>query len=207
MKITAFITRSLGMLLIATGWTAASAIAADLSHPLMLIASPRLSGSQFSETVIAAAPLANGVHIGFVVNQPSDVKLATAFPEHKPSRKVVDPIFLGGPFMPEMLFAVVHTAPPNVENVFDLMPGVVLVMDGNAIDRIIETTPNDARYFAGFIVWRPGELDEEVRAGAWEVNPADANAIFSDHPERLWKALSHGGVRIEVRSRASTPQA
>jgi putative AlgH/UPF0301 family transcriptional regulator len=87
------------------------------------------------------------------------------------------------------------------------MPGVVLVMDAEAIDRIIETTPNDARYFAGLIVWQPGELDDEVRAGAWEVNPADPSAVFSTHPEMLWKTLSHGGVRLEARSHPDRPRA
>jgi putative AlgH/UPF0301 family transcriptional regulator len=80
-------------------------------------------------------------------------------------------------------------------------------MDGDAIDRIIETTPNDARYFAGFVVWQPGELDEEVRSGAWEVDPADASAVFSANPEMLWKTLSHGGVRLEVRSQPDGPRA
>jgi putative AlgH/UPF0301 family transcriptional regulator len=106
-----------------------------------------------------------------------------------------------------MLFAVARTAPKDTPNLLQLMPGVVLVMDGEAIDRIIETTPNDARYFAGLIVWQPGELDEEVRAGVWEVNPADPTAVFSEHPEMLWKTLSHGGVRLEARSQLNGPRA
>jgi putative AlgH/UPF0301 family transcriptional regulator len=65
-------------------------------------------------------------------------------------------------------------------------------MDRDAIDRIIETTPNDARYFTGLILWQPGELDEEVRAGAWEVSPADASTVFSVNPEALWENLSTG---------------
>jgi putative AlgH/UPF0301 family transcriptional regulator len=158
--------------------------------------------------VLFAAPLPNGMHIGFIVNRPTEVALATAFPEHAPSGKVADPVYFGGPVMPDMVFAVVPTPPNDTEAILQLMPGIVLVMDGDAIDRIIETTPNDARYFAGLIVWEPGELDEEVRAGAWDVVPADASAVFSTHPETLWKTLSRGGPRLEARSgQTPTPRA
>jgi len=56
--------------------------------------------------------------------------------------------------------------------------------------QITFTAPNEARYFAGLFLWEPGELDEEVRGGAWEVRPADAGALFSPHPEELWRTLS-----------------
>jgi putative transcriptional regulator len=88
-----------------------------------------------------------------------------------------------------------------------LMPGLVLVVDARAVDRIIETTPNDARYFAGMIVWEPGELDDEVRDGAWEVNPADASTVFSSKPEMLWKSRSRGGAGLEARATADPAQA
>jgi putative transcriptional regulator len=206
MKITASVARTLGILLVILGCAACSASATDLTQPITLVATPRLASPEFSETVLFAAPLPNGMHIGFIVNRPSEVPLAKAFPEHTPSRKVLDPVYFGGPILPEMVFAVARTAPKDTKNLLELMPGVVLVMDAEAIDRIIETTPNDARYFAGLIVWQPGELDEEVRAGAWEVNPPDPNAVFSTHPEMLWKTLSHGGVRLEARSQPDRPR-
>ena len=204
MKIIASVTRSLGILLVLLGCAApCTASADDLSRPITLVATPRLENSEFSETVLFAAPLPNGMHIGFIVNRPSNVALATAFPEHVASRKVVDPVYIGGPVLPGRVFAVVRTPPKDAENLLQLMPGLVLAMDRAAIDRIIETTPNDARYFVGLLVWQPGELDEEVRAGAWEVSPADASAVFSTHPEMLWKTLLHGGVRLEARWHAN----
>jgi putative transcriptional regulator len=204
MKITVSLMRYLGTLLAVLVCAAAcTASPTDLTRPITLVATPRLASSEFSETVLFAAPLPNGMHIGFIVNRPSNVALATAFPEHVPSRKVVDPVYVGGPVLPGRVFAVVRTPPKDAENVLQLMPGLVLAMDGDAIDRIIETTPNDARYLAGLIVWQPGELDEEVRAGAWEVSPADASAVFSTHPEMLWKTLVHGGVRLEARWHAN----
>jgi putative AlgH/UPF0301 family transcriptional regulator len=34
----------------------------------------------------------------------------------------------------------------------------VVVTSSDAVDRVIEQTPNDARYFVGFVGWQPGEL-------------------------------------------------
>jgi putative transcriptional regulator len=202
MQIAASVTRFTGMLLIALGCAAGTASATDLSRPLTLVAAPGLQGSGFEQTVLLAAPLPNGMHIGFIVNRPTEVALAAAFPGHPPSGKVRDPVYLGGPFMTETVFAAVRTAPADADaaNLVELMPGLVLAMDAHVIDRIIETTPNDARYFAGLIVWQPGELDEEVAAGAWEVSPADAETVFAAHPEMLWQTLSRGGVRLEARA-------
>ena len=208
MKIIASVMRSLNILLVVLGCAATCTVsAADLTKPVTLVATSLLASSELNETVLFAAPLPNGMHIGFIINRPTNVTLAKAFPQHLPSRKVVDPLYFGGPALAGRLFAAVRTAPQDADQVLQLMPGLALVMDGNAIDRIIEETPNEARYFTGFFVWQPGELDEEVSAGAWDVSPADASAVFSAQPGALWKTLSRGGVRVEVRLGAGRPRA
>ena len=204
MKITASARRLLAILSVVLG-CASAASATDLSQPVTLVAT-RLATPEFFETVLFAAPLPNGTHIGFIVNQPGVVPLAAVLPEFIPASRVVDPVHRGGPVLPEMVFAAVRTPPEGAGNFLQPMPGVVLVMDRDAIDRIIETTPNDARYFAGLIRWQPGELEAEVRAGAWEVSPADASTVFSANPEALWKALSTGGVQLETRSQPDRPR-
>ena len=172
----------------------------DLSKPMLLVASPSLQGP-YTHTALLVVPMGNK-HVGFILNRSTETRMSSAFPEHAPSGKVRDPVYLGGPFMSQTVFAALRTAPKDADaaNLVELMPGLVLAMDAKVIDRIIETTPNDARYFAGLIVWQPGELDAEVAAGAWAVSPADAGTVFSVHPELLWPTLSRGGARLEARS-------
>jgi putative transcriptional regulator len=57
------------------------------------------------------------------------------------------------------------------------------------VDRIIEQTPNDARYFAGFVGWHPGELQKEIESGFWFVADPDAAVVFSKDTPALWEAL------------------
>ena len=188
MNIDARVLRRLGGFLMAFLCAVGIVNATEAAKPVVLIATDRLAGSGYRETVLFAAPLPSGHHMGFILNRPTPAKLGTLFPEHAPSRKVVDPVYLGGPELPESLFAIARRAPDGGETV-PLMPGLVLAIDSATVDRVIETMPNDARYFAGLVVWQPGELADEIRAGAWEVRPADPSAVFHTHPERLWRDL------------------
>jgi len=155
-----------------------SAHAADLSRAVLLVATKQLAGSGFEEAVIVAAPAPEGGHMGFILNRPTGVKLEAVFPEHLPSRQVVEPVYVGGPVLSNGIFAIARTAPEGDGLVVPIMPGLVAVFDAASLDRVIETTPNDARYFAGVMVWRPGELEGEVREGYWRVRPASVEAVL-----------------------------
>ena len=49
------------------------------------------------------------------------------------------------------------------------MPGLVLAIDGATVDRIIDTTPNDARYFLGLMISGAGQSSmTRLAAGAWD---------------------------------------
>ena len=131
-------------------------------------------------------PAAGGQHLGFILNRVTDVKLATLFPEHEPSAKVADPVYFGGPVMSESIFAIVGRNPggPALHLFGDLF------VTGNAaeVDRIIEQSPNEARYFAGFVGWQPGELAKELETGFWYATDPDAK-LLQQSPEGMWEAL------------------
>ena len=177
------------LLVLFVGLTGATR-AADLSQAVILVASDSLAGSPFEQTVIVAAPLPKGGHVGFIVNRPSNVKLATLFPEQASAHNVVEPVYAGGPTLSRAVFAVTGKAPDGDGNVLSLMPGLVAVIDSETVDHIIETTPNDARYFVGLMVWGPDELEEEVDQGAWDVRAADADIVLRRSSVGLWKSLT-----------------
>jgi putative transcriptional regulator len=115
------------------------------------------------------------------------LKLSTLFPDHAPSAKVADPLYIGGPEMNGAIFAVVRRDPgqPSIHLFADLF------MTGNSgnIDRIIEQSPNDARYFAGFVGWRPGELAAEIAQGFWYVAEPDPAFVFRHDTSGMWEEL------------------
>lgn len=152
---------------------------------VLLVAVPALQGL-YRETTLIAVPVA-GAHIGFILNRASAFKLGALFPSHEPSAKVADPVYFGGPEMSEAVLAVVHGNPGT--SALHLVGDVFVVSNAAAVDRIIEQTPNDARYFAGFVGWRPGELVKEIEAGYWATGEADDSLFFRPDTSGLWNEL------------------
>src|SRR5580765_8887288 len=98
--------------------------AAEPSGAILLVARPELQDAMFGASVVVVTPLANGAHAGFIVNHPTKTTLSTLFPGHEPSRRVEEPVYLGGPVMPDTLFALVRAAENPGGGSIELMPGL-----------------------------------------------------------------------------------
>lgn len=155
--------------------------------PAFVVATPELRGP-FKGSVILAVPFEDG-HIGIIINRPSDVALVELFPDHEPSRKVKEPVYLGGPVKYDLLFAMVAGASPH-PTAIQFMPGLWLVSHADTIDRIIEQTPNGARYFAGFVAWGHGELLKELADGYFVLREADKSKAMLPDTSGLWNELA-----------------
>src|SRR5687768_9886628 len=165
---------------------------------LILVAHPAFRDLEYRQTVLVAAPAPNGGHVGVILNRPTRRSLGSLFPEHEPSKKVADPVYYGGPFSRGALVALVRgDNAPGAGSVL-LMKNLYLAFRANTIDHVIETTPNDARYFVGYVGWRPGELRSEIDRGLWSVSSADLEVIFRKDTEGLWEELFQQSKRIRA---------
>ena len=171
--------------LLALLFAACAAHAEDLARPLLLVASPSLQGA-YSRTTLLVFPMSEQ-HAGFILNRSTDVKMASVFPEHAPSAKVAEPIYFGGPEMMDSLFALVRRDPG--QGAVRVQGDLFVTAEAECLDRIIEQTPNDARYFAGFVGWRPGELAKEIEAGYWYVEEFDVAQAFRKDSGAMWEEL------------------
>jgi putative transcriptional regulator len=162
--------------------------AEELSEPIILVAKPELRDNLYRSSVLVITPLGGDEHVGFIVNRPTSTSLATVFPEHGPSHKVVDPVYLGGPVGTQLIFAMVQRPDSPGANSLAVMPGLFVAFDAAVVDRIIESESDHARFMAGLVAWRPGELRAEIEAGAWYVLAPDP-ALVMRKPEGLWEEL------------------
>jgi len=163
--------------------------APDTREPVMLVAQPELQSELFGSSILFVKPLADGGHIGIIINRPTNATLRDLFPEDEPSKKVVDPLFLGGPEGYNRVFALVDKRDTAGKDALQMMPGVFLVSESKDIDRVIASDPEHARFFLGVVTWRPGELDEEVDRGMWYVDKADAKLVLEKKTDGLWEEL------------------
>jgi putative transcriptional regulator len=164
------------------------AAAADIDAPVVLVAKRQLTDRFYGATILVARPIGQDQHIGFIVNRPSRVTLGELFPQHAPSRKVPDPVFVGGPINSESIFALVQTSKSPGGRSVKLSDNLFVVIDGKLVDDVIEKDPSRARFVAGLVAWRSGELQEEIKRGAWYVLGADADLVLRK-PEGLWEEL------------------
>lgn len=174
------------VLAIAATWSAARA--ADLAHPLVLVAKPEVV-QFYRGTVLFVRPIAGGGHLGVIVNRPTEVRLGELFPEHAPSRRVTRPVFIGGPVYVDTLFALVQRSASPGGNSIDLGDNLFLAFDVNVVDRIIEQNGKDTRFLMGLVVWRPGELEHEIRSGVWLLRDPDKRLVFDRSSDGLWEEL------------------
>jgi putative transcriptional regulator len=163
--------------------------APDTSEPLLLVAQPDLQSEFFGSTIVLVKPAPDGGHIGIIINRPTTAKLGDLFPGDEPSKKVVDPIYLGGPEGYNRVFALVGKRDAAGKDALQMIPGVFLVADGSAVDRVIASDPEHARFFLGMVTWRPGQLDDEIERGLWFVDQADPKLILEKKTDGLWEEL------------------
>jgi putative transcriptional regulator len=161
--------------------------AADLSQPHILVAKPELRDALYGSTILVVRPVGDQ-HIGFIVNRPTSATLGKLFPDDGPSQKIIDPVYLGGPVDSQVIFALVEQAESPGGNSIELLPGLYAAFDEPIVDRIIASGADHARFVAGLVVWRAGELADEVKQGAWFVLEPDA-ALAMRKPEGLWEEL------------------
>jgi putative transcriptional regulator len=172
----------------AIAWSA-PARPADLSDPIILVAKRQLQDKLYGSTILIARPIGADRHVGFIVNKPTQMTLGKLFPTHEPSRKVTDPVFLGGPVSPEVIFALVHGRESPGGRSIKILDDLYLAIDSDVVDRVIEKQSSQARFFAGMVLWRPGELTDEVKRGLWYVHDAKADLVLRKSTESMWEEL------------------
>lgn len=172
---------------------------ASTPQTMMLVATPALSDPLYGATVLVARPIGGGQFLGFILNKPSKVTVAQAFPKHEPSQKVQAPIFVGGPERANSVFALVNTEQNPGQGSMKLTQDLFLVLAGTTVDKVIENAPDQARFLVGAVLWRPGELESEIKRGAWYVEKPDTDIMMRKETKNLWQDLVQ---RREARRKA-----
>jgi len=175
----------------------AAAVAAhgqELSGSVILVAKPALKDAIYGSTVLIVTPLGADQHAGFIVNRPTDVSLGQIFPDDGPSQKITDPVYFGGPFGAQVIFALVERSTSPGGKSFEVVPGLYAAFDAETVDRIIVAESDRARFVHGLVVWQAGELQAEIDRGFWYVLAPDAHLALQKPTQDLWENLVRASV-------------
>jgi len=175
----------------------------ELAKGKFLVASRRLIDPNFKETVVLLIEYGMEGAMGLVINRPSQVKLATLFPDIKELEQREDAVYLGGPVaVNRMLMLIGSSKTPRGS--IPVTRDVYLSSSMEELERLIKNAAENERFriFAGYSGWAPSQLDFERTRGDWHVLKADAETIFAQNPSELWQELirraSVKWVRVQV---------
>jgi putative transcriptional regulator len=160
-----------------------------LAPGTILVATEKLNDPHFAYTVVLITRHEDdGGIMGVILNRPMDLSLAKAFPQMHGAGS--DPVFDGGPVSSDAVQALLRASqkPDTAQHILaDIYPV--------ARKALLEKSINDRlpsskfRVYLGYAGWGPGQLENEVRLGAW-TTVHGAKYVFDSQPSTLWDRLN-----------------
>lgn len=151
----------------------------------------QLHGSWFHRTVVLICSHDAEGAFGLVLNRPAGHPVGEAVVADLPDTLRDMPLYVGGPVQPAALsflhgdsFLPDGSVMENVDLGHDLDDLVELGGSYSATRRLA--------VFAGYSGWSAGQLDDELRRGAWLTHPASPDLIFESDPAQLWRTILRG---------------
>ena len=162
----------------------------DLAGQL-LVASEQMRDPRFLETVIYIVRHDSQGTLGLVLNRPLATgpidDLLKGFGAEPMSSKREVIVHYGGPVSSLQGF-VLHSDDFLLESSVRVRDGLAMTADVKIIEAIASGTgPKQFLIMLGYAGWAPGQLEEEIKADAWFVLPADKTLIFGKDADKKWR--------------------
>ncbi len=165
----------------------------------LLVSSGGLYDPNFRHTVVLVGEHTEDGAVGVILNRAGDLTVEETIP---PLAHLVPhgaPLFQGGPVQPESPVLLAEFRDPERADlrVFGSVGFLVGDIPGDIGSHLLR-----ARVYSGYSGWGPGQLEAEMAAGSWILDPARPQDVFTDAPELLWsRVLRRKGPDFEVLSR------
>jgi putative transcriptional regulator len=174
----------------------AMVIETELAAPAFLVAVPQLADPNFNRAVVFVLEHGEEGSMGLVINRASNLEM-TAFCASQNMTFNGDGstlVYPGGPVQTDRAF-ILHVSGhegPETENIFG---DVRLSYSIESLRLIVASPPERLRVFLGYAGWGPGQLAQEVTAGAWLMMPPNDELIFRAPADDVWElALRQMGI-------------
>lgn len=172
---------------------------ARLTHTC-LIAPPQMDDPRFVQTLVYIVRHDDDGALGLVINKPSPVRLHDLLSDLEIVTDHVQPhlVLAGGPVRPEVGF-VLHTGAPIWQSSIAVSDNVCLTTSKDILQAIAHNEGVEHyQLLLGHASWAPGQIEDELRQGAWLTCPADLNLLFEKPYAQRWEqAAAKIGVNLD----------
>lgn len=175
-----------------------------VSHALapgLLVAAPSLRCPFFNHTLVLMVDHGDEGSFGFVINRPAEIQITQVFEElgfSSPTEPPNAKVMLGGPVSPQTGW-VVYDALPNdvvVKDEMRISNGLRMSASIDILEALARGDgPPRSLMMLGYAGWSPGQLEAEMREGAWFPLDVDLSLLFDVPLESRWReALASLGI-------------
>jgi putative transcriptional regulator len=161
--------------------------------PGLLLAAPPLGDPNFDRSVVLLAAHGDDGAFGWVVNgrdsMPLDDLVRRAGLE--PSRALPGTARIGGPVAADQVWLLYRSEErlPLLEDQFEVAAGITASASRKALEYIAEHgAPESLITLVGYAGWAPGQLENEIKHGAWLPSDVTAGGVFGVQRSELWSA-------------------
>lgn len=174
--------------------------AQKLEKGVLLVAARELPDPNFAETVVLLTHYDAKAAMGLILNRPARLPVTNLLKEWKSAETHAETVYAGGPVERGALLAILRssTAPDQATTVLE---HIHLLSKRDALDAALASGngPNTLRIYLGYAGWGEGQLDREVRMGAWRIERATPELIFAKDVTSLWRRLIERSEAIIAR--------
>ena len=165
-----------------------------LAQGVFLLATPEMRDPNFIHAVIVIVQYGKDGCAGLMINKPTSLRAADALSDLSGANKLSEPIFFGGPVQQDRLFILLY-GKKTIEDAGKILDDLYLTVSKKGLsDALKEKDPGETmRLYAGYAGWGAGQLEREIRLGAWRILRPDTRMIFSEDPSTVWSTLLRRG--------------
>ena len=167
----------------------------------ILVASEKLDDPNFAQSVILIVHFdKEDGSVGLIINRQTGIPVSRVFPKMKQAAK--DPVYMGGPLELTGMLALLRL-PEKVNQATPVMGDIYVTANEELIEKSVvsQSDPSKFRLYLGYAGWAAGQLEAEIRLGAWSLIGGDPGTIFDRDPQSLWSRLNHSQIAVAGRSR------
>jgi len=161
----------------------------DLLNPSkgkLLIAKPSiLNDCSFNRSIILLTEHSNESTVGFILNKPLNYTLKDLVPEINCDFR----IYKGGPVEEDNLYFI-HKAPELIPKSIKVGDGIYWGGDFNSLTNLLNNQKipeNTIRFFLGYVGWKSGQLEDEIKTESWFCTKNNYQNIFNLENQSSWK--------------------
>ena len=160
-----------------------------ISKGKLLVAMPMLRDPNFCQAVVLLCDYGPQGAMGIILNRPTEI-LVSALVHNLPKVEHSERLYDGGPVSKNGMLVLCRGHADLEKQEGEIIEGILLTKNFEPFKQAEGAQPfSEMRCYLGYAGWAPGQLEAEIKSGAWISYPADTTLVFDADPLVLWPQM------------------